>query len=184
MTRLILVSSNPKKLAEFQSFGLHFDIERGADLREVDADPETVTLYKAKAAGDGRIIEDTSLDVDGADLGTNIRWLLETLPQHVGKPALWRVMLGVNRAGRIEIYEGLIRGKIVQRDWPEDFFGFDPLFQPEGSDMTLHELAAAGRKDEFSARLQAAKKFRLGQFKSLTLIKDVPEWTGAWQKST
>lgn len=59
--------------------------------------------------------------------------------------------------GHVESFEGRAYGSLV---WPvrgENGFGYDPMFQPDGYDITFGEMAAA-RKHEISHRAQAFKK--------------------------
>ncbi len=71
-----LNTSNPGKLKEFERlFGQHGASLQTTyvDLEEIDADPITVAVHKASQLEEGVIIEDTSLEIEGADVGMNIR---------------------------------------------------------------------------------------------------------------
>ena len=65
------------------------------DLDEIDASPVEVVAHKATAAGVGVLIEDTSLDVDGADVGVNVRWIVDHIADFAGRAATWRVLIAV-----------------------------------------------------------------------------------------
>ena len=60
-------------------------------------------------------------------------------------------MLGVQKDGVVQVYEGLTHGIIVPPRG--DGWGFAPVFQPTGRDKTLAE----GRPDEISARYKAVQ---------------------------
>lgn len=64
------------------------------DLREVDALPKVVVAHKATVAGVGVLVEDTSLDIDGREVGIHIKWFGMDQSSE-GKVARWRVMLAV-----------------------------------------------------------------------------------------
>lgn len=64
------------------------------DLREVDALPKIVVAHKATVAGVGVLVEDTSLDIDGREVGIHIKWFGADQSSE-GKAARWRVMLAV-----------------------------------------------------------------------------------------
>lgn len=178
-----MVSSNSNKLLEFQRLGLEqVRIEKGRDLQEVKADPITVVLYKAREAGIHRIVEDTSFDCEGADIGVDIKWKLNELKNLEFSNATWRVLLGVHEDEVIQVFEGVIKGQIVTHlGVPDDAFGFDSLFMPNGSDMTLYELAKEGRKDNFSARRLAVEALLSKQSVFTQKVDELKEWNGEFQ---
>lgn len=181
MENLKLVSSNKNKLEEFKRFGLsNITIEVGRDLKEVDSDEETVIIYKALEAGKNRIVEDTSLSIENADVGVNVRWLLDNLKDYVGRKAIWKVYLGMNDGASIHLFKGEIEGVIVETDYLKGF-GFDSLFKPLGSELTLYELEGKGLKDNFSARKNAIDNLCLSKTESSIAIKDLPKWEGSYQ---
>lgn len=174
-----IVTSNPNKLAEFHRFGLPFPAEEGLDLREVDADPYTVILYKALDAGAGFIVEDTSLEVEGMDVGVNVRWVVSNLGSIGGKKAVWKVLLGKNNGAYITIYEGVIEGTLINEDAVG--FGFDPYFVPATQKLTLSQLDKKGVKDAYSARRQAVDMLLAGAPVSVVEIASVSKWEGNYQ---
>eukprot|EP00939_MAST-03C_sp_MAST-3C-sp1_P005382 g5382.t1 len=95
---LRLNTSNKDKFAEFKR--MFADITKNTvaldrteiDLKEIVASPIMVCAQKATSAGEGVIIEDTSLDVVGADVGVNVRWVLDNLTSLDGRGATWTVM--------------------------------------------------------------------------------------------
>ena len=179
---LRLNTSNMKKFAEFERMFTRAGktlTHTAVDLREIDADEVQVVAHKASCAGEGVIIEDTSFDVEGADVGVNIRWLLDNLDQHVGKAAVWRVLLAVLRAGgQVQVYEGLVHGTIVPAppvDPLRPAFGFDPVFRPLGCSKTLAE----DKPDCVSARAKAVAALLADDEKCT--VPAIVEWTGPWQ---
>ena len=55
-------------------------------------------------------------------------------------------------------------------------FGFDPIFEPEGSAQTLAEA----KPDEVSARWRAIDGLAKGNMHSK--VPPIAEWDGPWQK--
>ncbi|MDK9721016.1 MAG: RdgB/HAM1 family non-canonical purine NTP pyrophosphatase [Rhodospirillales bacterium] len=66
--------------------------------------------------------------------------------------------------GACDLYEGRVDGKLV---WPirgRNGFGFDPIFQPLGHDLTFGEMAAQA-KHAISHRADAFRKLVAGAFR-------------------
>lgn len=178
-----LVTSNENKLKEFKRFGLEeILIEKGKDLKEVDSDPLTVILYKALEAGVNRIVEDTSLHIEGAEIGANIRWLTDSISSFKGKTATWEVLLGVNDGKTITVYQGISKGIITDKYKEPMGFGFDCYFVPDGSLETLYDLESTGEKDLYSARKKAVELLNNGQSIHQVNIADIPVWVGKMQQ--
>lgn len=180
-----LVSSSEEKLAEFRSFGLKdLNIKRGVDLPEVDSDIITVITYKALSVPVNHIVEDTSLVVEGIDIGANVRWFVNRMHEEkdfIGRSAIWTTLLGVNTGEEIKIYRGDIEGVLVAprgKRW-----GFDAIFQPNGVEYTLSELNVLGTKDLYSARRFAAEAFINNKTYLVRLISDIEPWSGSWQNN-
>ncbi|MBS0625785.1 MAG: non-canonical purine NTP pyrophosphatase [Verrucomicrobia bacterium] len=170
-------TSNPGKLKEFERLFAKYNVLISAtkfDLDEIKADPITVAVHKASQLGDNVLIEDTSLDVEGADVGINVRWLLDNLADFEGKRAVWRVLLAYQRNDQIFVYEGEICGTIV-KPRGVDGFGFDPVFLPDGSEYTL----AQAKPDETNARAKAVEALLTGE--PVAIQPPIKEWTGSWQ---
>eukprot|EP00940_MAST-03C_sp_MAST-3C-sp2_P003483 g3483.t1 len=180
--RLRLNTSNTFKFQEFKrmfaliSHGKVTLDRTKIDLEEIDAPPAMVIAQKATSAGENVIVEDTSLDVAGADVGVNVRWIMDNLSNFVGRHATWRVMLGVLRGRQVFVYEGIVEGTIVPKRG-KSAFGFDPVFQPRGSARTLAEE----KPDRVSARFKAIEAL-LNEKPSLIHVPIfASEWKGKWQ---
>lgn len=179
MKLFYLNTSNQGKLAEFQRlFALHGSAIEASyhDLAEIDADPIQVVAHKASQLDENVIVEDTSLDIEGASVGVNIRWLLDHLSEHVGRKAEWTVYLAFRRDNEVHIYQGKLTGTIVHSRG-EKGFGFDPVFLPDGTEKTLAE----SKPDIFNARAQAVENLIKGNlYKKHPAIKN---WNGPWQRT-
>lgn len=174
-----LNTSNQGKFEEFKRLFGEYGYELEAtqiDIREVDADAITVIAHKASQVESRVIVEDTSLDVEGADVGINVRWLLDHLPEYVGRRATWGVLLAYWEEDTVFIYQGEVTGTIVN---PRGSFGFgfDPVFLPDGSQETLAE----SKPNKYNARAKAVKALVEDDlFMEHDLIHD---WDGPWQNS-
>ena len=174
-------TSNSGKRAEFERAVLAAGRKAeftSRDLREVDADDLTVIVHKASQFGpkDRVVVEDTSLWVEGADVGINVRWLLQNLDRHKGKRARWTVNLAYRVDSSIYVYQVELSGRIVEARG--DGFGFDPVFLPDGETKTLAE----SKPDQFNLRATALRKMMAGE--NPQFVRDViVDWTGPWQES-
>lgn len=172
-------TSNPGKLQEFQRLFAKYDItllSTQFDLDEIESDPVTVVAHKASQLGDLILVEDTSLDIEGASVGINVRWLIDHLDEYIGRKAVWRVLLAYHQADEVFIYKGEVQGIIVPARGKQGF-GFDPVFLPEGSHQTLAE----SKPDEVNARALAVDA--LVNSDLFTVVDAIYQWDGPWQEN-
>ena len=174
---LKLNTSNENKIKEFTAFfadeGVEIDVSR-EEVKEIIADPIQVVVHKASQLGENVIVEDTSLDVAGEDVGIKVRWLLDRIGNFIHKKAVWRVLLACQKKdGFVYVYEGITHGIIVPAEGKG--FGFDPFFQPMESETTL----AVAKPKRVSARAKAVRAFV--QNLPIARQKPIRNWQGDWQ---
>lgn len=169
---LYFITGNFDKYQEVKEFipGLQ---QLDIDLTEIqELDPHVVIQAKLKEAfrhHEGPfIVEDTSLCLDALNglPGTLIKWFLKAMGNdglahcaHVlnNVSAHARTDIGLALSSeKISFFEGRITGKIVSSRG-EAGFGWDSIFQPEGSDKTFAEMSPT-EKQSFSMRQIALKK--------------------------
>lgn len=172
-----LNTSNPGKFEEFKRLfskeGQALDATH-IDLEEIDSDPIQVIAHKASQLEENVLVEDTSLDIEGASVGVNIRWLLDHLKDYVGKKAEWTVLLAFKKENEVFIYKGSVSGTIVEPQGAAGF-GFDPVFKPDGSAETLAE----SKPDSVNARAKAVQALIQGDLYMKHPV--VQRWDGPWQ---
>lgn len=178
MKPFYLNTSNKGKLAEFHRLFAKHGIDLKAselDLKEIKADPITVVVHKASQVGPRVIVDDSSLDVEGAEIGIDVKWMLHHLSEFSGRSAKWRTLLAYQEENWVYVFEGTIEGQIVPPRGKEGF-GFDPIFLPLGSELTL----AQEKPDAVNARAKAVDSLIAGTY----IAKEHPitHWTGQWQK--
>lgn len=179
-----LVSSNLKKLAEFRRFGLDIEIEPGRDLREVRSDdPVLVAIHKAIEAGEGYIVEDTTLMVEGAGSGVEIRWQLDGLNDLAGSRCDWRVIMAAVVGNEVRVAEGSVLGTIrALEEAPDDAFAFDPWVCPLlAGGRSLYDLEQDGLKDRYSARRMAVAAWLRGEYSRCVPLSHIQPWDGEYQ---
>jgi non-canonical purine NTP pyrophosphatase (RdgB/HAM1 family) len=171
--KLILVSSNPNKAIEAERI-LGMPLVRASIvLPEIQAaDVKDITRYKlevARTKGYGRlVVEDVSLGFDelGNFPGPYVRWLLEA----AGGKGLAAIAYALNnRAAKAEccvaywdgseghVFCGECVGEILVKPRGEETFGWDPWFQPRGSNKTFAEMTPE-EKDQVSHRGRAYRQ--------------------------
>ena len=176
-----LNTSNPSKIVDYQDLmARHRLVLAGhtcADLREVDADPLTVLVHKASQfEQDWVLVDDGSFEVEGCDIGVNIRWLVDALPGLAGRPASMQVMVGFRERGRIMVSQGVVSGNVVAaRGEGPAGFSVLPFFQPTGRSRTLAEH----RDDQINPRAQAVAALARGKF--VAIVPPITRWEGPWQ---
>jgi inosine/xanthosine triphosphate pyrophosphatase family protein len=177
MKHIVLNTSNKGKENEFRRlfalYGISLEVKH-KDLHEIDADHLTVCAHKASQLEENILVEDTSLEIEEACVGVNVRWLLESLSQYIGKKAVWRTLLAYQENGLIYIFEGKVTGVIVQSKG-KGGFGFDPFFLPDNSTLTLAE----DKPDSVNARAKAIEAFV--ERRLFSIVSPLINWEGPWQ---
>ena len=177
MDTWVVNTANPGKMAEFERYfarlaGARVQALR-RDLREPDADEVTIMRYKASQF-DGVIVDDTSLEVEGARVGTNVKWLVPELERFEGHKATFVCLVGLRRGGKVELYRGETRGTLTRKRG--ESFGFLPYFIPEGRFKTFAEEWP----DELNPRLHAVRDLLEGR--PWQVCEPLEQWDGAWQE--
>lgn len=183
--KIYLASSSQGKLREYKSFGLNLNLKPMADLPEVQGTEEEVITYKSIQAGENLLVEDTSLQVEGVDVGVNIKWLLKEIknnPNFEGRKATWVVNLGLVYEGNLFLVEAKTKGNISLLGADLPAFGFDGIFIPEGENDNLFNLDTQGLKNKYSPRKKAIDLFLGGKYSKVVPIADISPWTGPYQK--
>lgn len=176
---LKLVSSNPRKLAEYKHYGIeNLQTEAGVDLQEVDGTPIDVIIHKALAAGPNRIVEDSIITVEGIPY-VDAKWRLPRVSEWFGKSAAWEVRLGVQIDDEVHVFAGTVEGVFV----PErgEGWDYDPFFLVPSAGLTLAELNDLGRKDEASARRFAIANMIDGKPELVRAVDEIEPWQGNFQ---
>lgn len=173
----LLNTSNKGKLREFEHYFAAHDITiqpTEIDLKEISADPLTVVVHKATQIGEEILVEDSSLDIEGAEVGINIRWLLDHLSKYNHRKASWRVLLAYLKSGQVYVWEARVEGTIVLPRG-DGGFGFDPIFLPNGSEKTL----AQEKPPAVNARAMVVEAFvsRPASY----VVPAITGWDGPWQ---
>lgn len=174
---LKFITGNKNKLTEISAILSSVKIEQvDIDLDEIqDIDPHKIIAHKLKEAFKLHkgpfIVEDSGLVLKafGGKLpGPFIKFFNMYLgPKNLAKLAIGAkeqraegrtIIAYAKNKKNILFFEGVVKGKVVMPRGKYGF-GYDPIFQPNGSKLTLGELKSTGYY-EFSARGIAARKLK------------------------
>ncbi len=112
---------------------------------EIDALNKEPGVYSARYAG------------AHGNHAANIKKVLENLEGVQNRSARFRTMISLIWKGEEYFFEGTIEGKIRTVASGTDGFGYDPIFQPDGYDITFAEMTMH-EKNAISHRATATEK--------------------------
>ena len=192
-SRLVIASHNPGKIREIDALlgPLGVTVVSAADLGLPEPEETGSTFaanaeIKARAAADGSglpaLADDSGLAVaaldgdpgifsarwagPGKDFAVAMRRVEDALAGNPDRRAHFVCALALCWPdGHCEIFEGTVHGTLV---WPargSRGFGYDPMFVPEGHDMTFGEMDP-DHKHRISHRAEAFRKLVEGCFKA------------------
>lgn len=181
--RLVFATRNPGKVLEIaQMLSDHYEIV-GLDAIGCHEDiPETsptipgnaiqkaeyvLEHYGAHCFADDTGLEVTALDGapgvhtaryagDAKDADANMAKLLGALEQAEDRSARFRTVIALTTPKGTRTFEGICQGHIARQRSGAEGFGYDPIFIPEGSDLTFAEMDAAD-KNAISHRGRAVR---------------------------
>jgi XTP/dITP diphosphohydrolase len=183
--KLVFVTSNKNKVFEINSllptgFELMMPSEIGFN-EEIEETADTIAgnaLLKAQAIGENMGIacfaEDTGLEIEalGGEPGVltaryafskgcnqdNLSLVLDKMKPHENRVARFVTVLIFFDGRAYFQFEGICEGKIALASRGERGFGYDPIFIPDGSELTFAEMTL-DQKNIFSHRKKAFQKF-------------------------
>lgn len=95
---------------------------------EVDALNGEPGVYSARYAGAGR------------SFGDNMTKLLEKMSEINNRNARFRTVISLVTGDQEIQFEGVVRGEILRERRGMQGFGYDPVFRPEGCELTFAEM--------------------------------------------
>jgi XTP/dITP diphosphohydrolase len=181
---LIFATNNLHKLTEIQSLigenivlkSLH-EIGCTEDIPETAPTLEGNALLKAQYIfdryGKNCFADDTGLEIealdgrpgvfsaryatDGHDFEANIDKVLEELMDSKNRKARFRTVIALIREGSVHYFEGIVNGEIINIRKGIKGFGYDPVFLPDGYNLTFAEMTI-DEKNKISHRARALGK--------------------------
>ena len=160
------------EVLSLKEIGCNTDIPETADTLEGNALQKAEFIYNQY--GVNCFADDTGLEVEalggapgvysaryaggaGHDSEANMQKLLRELAGKENRSAQFRTAFALIIDGRKQLFEGIVKGRIIDRKQGSEGFGYDPLFVPEGYTQTFAELGA-DVKNQISHRAIATRK--------------------------
>lgn len=126
----------------FQHYGLDcFADDSGLEVKALNWEPG---IYSARYSG-------TRGDV------VNMNYLLQKMNGISDRTAQFKTVISFVQGGEVLLFEGLIKGNLLQEPRGEGGFGYDPIFVPLGYDQTFAEMSLE-EKNKISHRALAMQK--------------------------
>ena len=119
-----------------------FADDTGLEVECLDGAPG---VYSARFAGKQKNAED------------NIYKLLDLLKNKPNRKAQFRTIIALIIDGKEYVFEGIVKGEILEKKRGNKGFGYDPVFLPEKYDQSFAELPF-NEKNKISHRALALKK--------------------------
>jgi len=180
-TTIIFATNNQHKADEIRSVlpagisiitlkeaGIDIDIPEPFDTLQENAAAKARTIFEL--AHTSCFSEDTGLEVyalnnepgvhsaryagEGRSFDRNIDKLLSNLRGQTNRNARFRTVICLNLEGKEYFFEGICEGKIIEERRGEKGFGYDPVFVPDGSDLSFGQMSME-EKNKFSHRKKA-----------------------------
>lgn len=182
--KLVFATHNKNKLKEVQQLlPKHIELVGLTDINCTDEIPETATTLEGNAQLKADYVtkhynlncfsDDTGLEVtvlNGApgvmsarysgihhDAEANMNKLLQELQNKENRKAQFRTAIALNLNGKTHLFEGICKGEILTSKQGEKGFGYDPIFKPEGYDVSFAEMSME-EKSSISHRGRAIAK--------------------------
>jgi XTP/dITP diphosphohydrolase len=180
---LVFASSNEHKVNEIRAIaGSAINLKSLNDIACFDDIPETGSTFEENAGQKSRYIferyhcncfaDDSGLEIDALngepgvhsahysgsrDFKQNMRLVLDRMEGRYNRTARFRTVISLIFNGEERLFEGNIEGKITLQKSGSGGFGYDPIFQPDGYEISFAEMDPA-EKNRISHRAVAVAK--------------------------
>lgn len=182
--KILFATNNAHKLTEVSAvLGPQFTLTTPREAGIAEDIPEDQPTLEGNALQKARYIhartgldcfaDDTGLEVaalggapgvrsaryatDGHDFAANNRLLLRNLEGKSDRRARFRTVVALILGGEEHLFEGIVEGRIIEREAGDEGFGYDPLFVPDGYDRTFAQMTA-DEKNAVSHRGRAVRQ--------------------------
>ena len=184
MKTLIFASNNAHKLGEIRNLldniieiqslkdiNLEGDIPETSDTLEGNATQKAEWIYSR--IGQDCFADDTGLEVEaldgapgvysaryageGCSFADNVNKLLKAMKGQSNRKARFRTVICLIENGKKNYFEGIVNGTIVEKGSGNMGIGYDPIFVPDGYNISFAEMPL-DEKNKISHRGLATQK--------------------------
>jgi len=162
---------NQFKIVSLQDIGCHEDIAETADTIEGNSQIKARYVwdkYKVNCFADDTGLETYALNNEPGvysaryagtpkDDGKNMAKLLKNLDGKENRGAQFKTVVTLILNGEERCFEGIIKGNILTEPVGNQGFGYDPVFQPEGYQISFAQMDLS-EKNQISHRARAVQK--------------------------
>ncbi len=184
MRKIVFATNNKHKLIEIKSILKdRFEILSLSDIGYNEDIPETGKTLSENASQKSHTIfkrfridcfsDDTGLDIDAlngepgvysaryagedASYDDNVNKVLQKLDGKKSRQGAFRTIVSLILDGKEHQFEGIVKGQITNEKHGNGGFGYDPVFKPDGFDITFAEMPSE-TKNKISHRAKAMEK--------------------------
>lgn len=181
---LIFATQNKNKAQEInQLLPSHFNVQTLTEIGCLADIPETAATLEGNASLKSAFVhktyqvncfaDDTGLEIEALkgepgvlsaryagedkDSDANMDKVLLLLRDNKNRKARFRTVISLIIDGKEHLFEGIVNGSITKEKSGENGFGYDPIFQPEGYDITFSEMNIE-EKNKISHRGKAVQE--------------------------
>ena len=182
--KIVFATHNAHKVSEVQAvLGSEYQLVTATEAGITEEIPETQPTIEGNALQKARYVyehtglncfaDDTGLEVEALNgapgvysaryAGEHVSYadnnvlLLKNLAGCENRKARFRTVIALIVDGKEYLFEGRVEGTIATEPHGEGGFGYDPLFVPEGSQLTFAEISSEA-KNKISHRGRAVAK--------------------------
>lgn len=132
-----------KAMYVYEKYGYNcFADDTGLEIEVLNGEPG---VYSARYAGEQKLAED------------NMDKVLGKLDGKENRRAQFKTVIALVIDGKETLFEGVVTGVITKSKSGSAGFGYDPIFQPDGFDITFSEMSM-DEKNKISHRGKAVRK--------------------------
>ena len=183
MKNLVFATNNPNKLKEIRNAVSDFKIISLNELNINEDIPETGNTLQENAlqkasyifnkTGENCFADDTGLEIqalnnqpgvysaryagENCNPEDNIQKVLSKLDGKKNRKATFKTVITLILNNKTYFFEGEVKGIILEEKNGDKGFGYDPIFKPNGFDVSFAQMSTQ-QKNEISHRGLAVKK--------------------------
>lgn len=184
MIKLVFATNNSNKIREIKNLlGDTMELLSLEDINCLEEIPETADTIEGNALQKARHVhekygyncfaDDTGLQIESLNnepgvysaryagpkksAEANMDKVLEKLNGQSNRKAQFKTVIALIIDGKERVFEGIVEGEITTSKSGLEGFGYDPIFQPEGYEVTFSEMSLSD-KNKISHRGRAVRK--------------------------